>query len=490
MWAHAVRGGDGSPTQSEGDPATHSASVGALKRLPPVITHQMLEKHFRGDERFDADVARLELPGNRYLIFAAQDNLYGGKNEVWKDERARCVWTGSLPPSSATFYNFSPTCTPTGSTSTRALPQGGPVVVYLAGHPVLVEVLTHFKRVPSEFTSAATYYMGVGSRLEDTAVKHYIEHFCPGVAVEEYLRTIPYSPGSSRRQGGSPDGLLLVPQADGTVRRVSMEIKCAAACQNCTCKRRRTELARKLARAVQAQDDDFTALYESYCNASTCGWPVRTSSSGTSRYISRLDGCGRFKLRASDRLTARPEDIYGYLAGNVRPTDLVYCTDDTHKSPHKFFKPYSPTQVMLEMFHQRCTQGRMICFGYNASGPVMNAFGVRFHMQCLVAGVVFMETERRLAAYLGHVANTVGDPARPQLSPGRFSRETAPRRRLPQTLLQAPPERRADDTHERPRLSRRQQQRQGAVRLLLQKEWNNLDPVSQKILGNGWSGFG
>ena len=64
---------------------------------------------------------------------------------------------------------------------------------------VLYECLVQLKHLPSVFGQASKYYMSVGSDLEDTAIKLYVRQYCPeGVAVEEFLRTAPYSAVRSR----------------------------------------------------------------------------------------------------------------------------------------------------------------------------------------------------------------------------------------------------------------------------------------------------
>ena len=109
---------------------------------------------------------------------------------------------------------------------------------------------------------------------------------------------------------------------------ISGEVKCAAACQNTSCKRKRSDMARKLRRKVRQR----VAACEECCDgAAQEHWDAILQEMPHTCYS----------------VTTDAEEV---LDETKRLTDIVYCRDDAHKTPHKEIKAYYVIQMMLEMF--------------------------------------------------------------------------------------------------------------------------------------------
>lgn len=399
----------------DGDAAAAPQAVGAVMTpFVPYVQFDLLARHLlpllhpRRIITLRNNSLVIKFGPGRRLLFASQDGENGQKNADWLDYRLKCVWTGSSP-SSATFYpwkhdmlnhfwvsdwchrrHVSPPPAPVWSTR-------------LEDHGTLVEVLRHFKKLPSHFSEASYYFMSVGTKHEDNAILHYLKHYVrDGFAVEECLRTYPYTPGNDRdKQGGSPDLLLALRDAEGDWKFVSGEVKCTASCQNSACKARRTKLAKAM-RALAQSDPQFQERMGLYAAAKELG----ASTASVLRDI---------KQQVRRRCNARSKSVVGFEPTDRLASDLthvleckkldwvVYCTHDQHKTPHEDCHAYYVVQMQLEMFHQCTAEARMICMGL-ANGGTMNAYGMRFSMPCLAAGAVYMQTERELADYVTQVA--------------------------------------------------------------------------------------
>jgi len=405
-------------------------------------------------------------PG-RTLFFASQDAMFNNvvvkidgvvqKNQDWLDERLKCVWTGSTP-SSATFYSWY-----------------HPVVVWQLNNRVpgcmeyesfetikdlnvLHECLCNFKHLPKTFGQASKYYMSVGSDLEDTAIKLYVQQYCPdGVAVEEFLRTAPYSANNPReKQGGSPDLLLVL--LDKTI---SGEVKCAAACQNASCKKKRSNMARKMRRKLKQR----MAACEECCD-------------------------GNAQEHWDDILLEMPHTCYSVttdaeeaLDETKRLTDIVYCRDDAHKTPHKEIKNYYVIQMMLEMFHQCTLMVVMVCYGI---GVGVNAFRMMFDFTTLAAGALYMQTERELAARAAETARDYGNLKDPAFDEAAYVGAVLADRAF--NMLN-------DRAHQNQELMDRMSWRAclGGAKMKkyprwcpFYREWNGLDDTSKRLLRNAW----
>lgn len=405
-------------------------------------------------------------PG-RTLFFASQDAMFNNavvkvngivqKNQDWLDERLKCVWTGSTP-SSATFYSWY-----------------HPVVAWQLNNRVpgcldyesfervkdlnvLYECLSNFKHLPSVFGQASKYYMSVGSDLEDTAIKLYVRQYCPeGVAVEEFLRTAPYSAANPRqKQGGSPDLMLVL--SDMTI---SGEVKCAAACQNASCKRKRSDMARRLRRKLRQR----VAACEECCDgAAQEHWDAILQEMPHSCYS----------------VTTDAEEA---LDETKRLTDIVYCRDDAHKTPHKEIKAYYVIQMMLEMFHQCTDEVVMICYGI---GVGVNAFRMMFDFTTLAAGALYMQTERELAARAAEIARDHGNLKDPAFDEEAYVGAVLADRTF--NMLN-------DRAHQNQELMGRMSWRAclGGAKMNkyprwcpFYREWNQLDDQSKHLLRNAW----
>lgn len=405
-------------------------------------------------------------PG-RTLFFASQDAMFNNvvvkidgvvqKNQDWLDERLKCVWTGSTP-SSATFYswyhpvvawqlnNRVPGCMEYESFET------------IKDLNVLHECLCNFKHLPKTFGQASKYYMSVGSDLEDTAIKLYVQQYCPdGVAVEEFLRTAPYSTNNPReKQGGSPDLLLVLPN-----KTISGEVKCAAACQNASCKKKRSAMARKMRRKLKQR----MAACEECC-----------------------DGAAQEHWEAI--LREMPHTCYSVatsaeeaLDETKRLTDIVYCRDDAHKTPHKEIKNYYVIQMMLEMFHQCTDEVVMVCYGI---GVGVNAFRMKFDFTTLAAGALYMQTERELAARAAELVRDYGNLKDPAFDEAAY---------VGVVLADTAFNMLNDRAHQNQELMDRMSWRAclGGAKMKkyprwcpFYREWNNLDDTSNWLLRNAW----
>ena len=347
-------------------------------------------------------------PG-RALLFASQDGENGQKNADWLDYRLKCVWTGSSP-SSATFYPWEHDLLNHFYVSEwchrrQVSPPPAPVwSPRLKDHGTLVEVLRHFKKLSSHFSEISKYFMSVGTKHEDNAILHYLNRYVygDGFGVEECLRTSPYTRGNDRdKQGGSPDLLLALRDAEGNWTFVSGEVKCTASCQNSACKARRTKLGKAM-RALAQSDPQFQERMGLYAAAKELGASTASVLRDIKRQVRR-----RCNARSKSPVAFEPTDRLASDLTHVlecKKLDwVVYCTNDQHKTPHKDCHAYYVVQMQLEMFHQCTEEARMICFGL-ANGGTMHAYGMRFSMPCLAAGAVYMQTERELADYVAQVA--------------------------------------------------------------------------------------
>jgi hypothetical protein len=409
----------------------------------------------------------INIGDGRTLFFASQDAMFNNavvkvngivqKNQDWLDERLKCVWTGSTP-SSATFYSWY-----------------HPVVVWQLNNRVsgcydyasfdcikdlnvLDECLSNFKHLPSVFGQASKYYMSVGSDLEDTAIKLYVKQYCPdGVAVEEFLRTAPYSAANpQQKQGGSPDLMLVLPN-----KTISGEVKCAAACQNATCKRKRSDMARRLRRKLKQR---VAACDECCDGAAQEHW----------------DAILQEMPHTSYSVTTDADEV---LDETRRLTDIVYCRDDAHKTPHKEIKAYYVVQMMLEMFHQCTLMVVMICYGIGAG---INAFRMMFDFTTLAAGALYMQTERELAARAAEIAQDYGNLKDPTFDEKAFVAGVLADRTF--NMLN-------DRAHQNQELMGRMSYRACLGGAKMKKyprwcpfyhEWNQLDKASKCLLRNAW----
>lgn len=398
----------------------------------------------------------------RTLFFASQDAMFNNnvvkvngivqKNQDWLDERLKCVWTGSTP-SSATFYRWYHPVVVWQINSIQPGSMEYTAFDKIKEHNVLYECLSNFKHLPSVFGQASKYYMSVGSDLEDTAIKLYVQHYCPeGVAVEEFLRTAPYSAANPKeKQGGSPDLLMVLRD-----RVISGEVKCAAACQNQSCKRKRSALARKLRQMLKDRVDAGCAAEEH--------WEAILSVQPHTPYS----------------ITTCAEEV---LDETKRLTDIVYCTDDDHKTPHKEIKAYYVVQMMLEMFHQCTDEVVMICYGVAAG---VNAFRMLFDFTTLAAGALYMQTEREMAKRAAEIASERGDLKDPQFDERAFVEAVLADR----TFNMA-----NDRAHQNQELMVRMSWRAslGGTKAKsyprwcpFYREWNGLDDTSKWLLRNAW----
>lgn len=409
-------------------------------------------------------------PG-RTLLFASQDAMFDNvvvkidgvvqKNQDWLDGRFMCVWTGSTP-SSVTFYkwhhpvvawqlnNRVPGCMEYESFET------------IKDHNVLHECLCNFKHLPKTFGQASKYYMSVGSDLEDTAIKLYVRQYCPdGVAVEEFLRTAPYSAAYStanpqQKQGGSPDLLLVLPN-----KTISGEVKCAAACQNASCKKKRSNMARKLRRKLKQR---MAACAECCDGNAQEHWEAILREMPHTCYS----------------VTTSAEEA---LDETKRLTDIVYCRDDAHKTPHKEIKNYYVIQMMLEMFHQCTDEVVMVCYGIGAG---VNAFRMMFDFTTLAAGALYMQTERELAARAAELARDCGNLKDPAFDEEAYVGAALADRTF--NMLN-------DRAHQNAELMDRMSWRAclGGAKMKkyprwcpFYREWNKLDDTSKWLLRNAW----
>ena len=468
---------------------------------PVYVTMDDLKRHLAPllkDKTVEINGALLvNIAQGRFLLFESQDIEGGGKNPVWLDWRVRCVWTGSLP-SGSTFYKFShPVATWTANTfamqqypydgAARQLDYQWPTEV--RGHDVLSHALQNFKHTQKSFAQASRYFMSVGTRLEDTAIRYYVRNYVSdGFAVEECLRTVRYSGDDSERmQGGSPDLLLVIKDADGNPKFVSGEVKCAANCGDAACKKRRVALATALRQLLS--DSDFRQLYHQYCENVKQGDPFGGAEGRNLRaQVTRLCNARRRKLvefRRTDRITLNLKE-----ALELGKLDyVVYCTDDTHKVPHAAIKPYYVPQMQLEMYHQCTDEARMICYGKHESGGEMNAFGIYFDMACLVATAVYMQTERELAQYAADAADKFD-------SESKLGDDAFPEQKFMLDLLRRPTFNRMQQRlHQNQELMSRLSHRAclgGSTKDKcdfwnpFSRVWNALDDVAKKVLSRAW----
>ena len=445
----------------------------ALPRQPAYLELKHLQEHLlpllppEKIETLSSGSTLVKIAPGRTLFFASQDAMFNDavvrvngvvqKNQDWLDERLKCVWTGSTP-SSATFYswyhpvvawqlnNRVPGCFEYESFET------------IKDLNVLHECLCNFKHLPKTFGQASKYYMSVGSDLEDTAIKLYVKQYCPdGVAVEEFLRTAPYSETNPQeKQGGSPDLMLVLPN-----KVISGEVKCAAACQNASCKKKRTAMARKLRQKLKQRVE---ACKECCDGAAEEHWEAILREMPHTCYS----------------VTTSAEEA---LDETKRLTDVVYCRDDSHKTPHKEIKNYYVIQMMLEMFHQCTLMVVMICYGI---GVGVNAFRMMFDFTTLAAGALYMQTERELAARAAEIARDCGNLKDPAFDEEAYVGAVLADRTF--NMLN-------DRAHQNQELMDRMSWRAclGGAKMNkyprwcpFYREWNGLDDTSKWLLRNAW----
>lgn len=450
----------------------------------------------------DGTTMFVEIAEGRHMLLESQDARNGEKNPFWLNWRLKCVWTGSLP-SGATFYKWShPVVTwllqqytakqyPFHTSLNDArLSYDWPTE--LQQDSVLFSALQNFKYVGKDFTEASKYFMSVGSRLEDTAIEYYVKNYVPrGFAAEEFLRTVKYARGSEKMQGGSPDlMLLLLDEQGGFLKAVSGEVKCTANCQNTACKARRTSLAKAMRSLLPMPV--FTNLYDSYCAAVEAEGHESALAANLDHTLRQniLQKCNSRKRR--NFVTFELTDRITHVAKEAKELSqlpyVIYCTNDRHKIPHSEIKQYYVPQMQLEMFHQCTNEARMICYGMPTSGGAMNAFGMKFDMQCLACSAVYMQSERELAEYAAKHAE--------KFLPSKLSDENFPQADYLATLKKSP-------TYNRMymRLHRHQEmmnrlswrcclggntKEKTSFFCPFNREWDELDPVSRSVLKQAW----
>ena len=329
------------------------------------------------------------------------------RSSEWFDARRRGVWTGSRPSSGffpryqhwQTFARLH--CAFPGKERIYkelwSKTFGSGERVSLLDNSVLTSAYAVFKvqDEPDSFTRQQN--MAHGTKTEDIALRQFVQKYFPetGVVVEEFLHMAPYNPldkNDKRMQGGSPDGLFLMQQADGSFEKRVVEVKCAAGCQDKDCKARRTKLAKQLR-------EDNGGLHYQYCRLAaktnqqnSPPAPLEAIRARMYAYLEcKIHGFG---FARTDVVTTRIADLQ-----TATDLELIYCTNPWHKPAHKCLKTYYVPQMMGEMFHDGVLEGMYVAHGTEQPGGVVNAFGMNFDPKVWAATALFMETQREFAAY-------------------------------------------------------------------------------------------
>lgn len=208
--------------------------------------------------------------------------------------------------------------------------------------------------------ACSLYNFAAGHKGEDSTILLFLEKYPHTAIADAHLMLSPYSlvPGDTRRQGVSPDGLMIAFYKFKDGRRVpiavSVEIKYRAGCGSSGCKTRRKKLAQEMLR------------------------------------LKKRNAQARLKLAKAD-IVGDVQSLYDAEDGLIRWDNCIICNNPKHKPPHDHPCEYYAGQCQLHMFKQ----GTGVCL--NAYGglrdgrvPIQRGFVMLFHMPSLCAVALAM----------------------------------------------------------------------------------------------------
>ena len=209
--------------------------------------------------------------------------------------------------------------------------------------------------------ACSLYNFAAGHKGEDATILLFLEAYKHTTIADAHLMLSPYSlvPGDTRRQGVSPDGLMIAFYNLEDGRRVpipvSVEIKYRAGCGSSGCKTRRKKLAQEMLR------------------------------------LKKRNAQAPLKLARTD-IVGDVQSLYDAEDGLIRWDNCIICNNHRHKPPHDHPCDYYAGQCQLHMFKQ----GTGVCL--NAYGgtakdgrtPQQRGFVMLFHMPSLCAVALAM----------------------------------------------------------------------------------------------------
>ena len=219
--------------------------------------------------------------------------------------------------------------------------------------------------------ACSLYNFAAGHKGEDETILLFLDKNPHTTIAEAHLMLSPYSldPSDTRRQGVSPDGLMVafynLEDGQRVPITVSVEIKYRAGCGSSGCKTRRKKLAQEMLQ------------------------------------LAKRNKRAPLKLAKTD-IVGDIQCLFDAQDGLARWTDAVICDNPKHKPPHDHPCEYYAGQCQLHMFKQ----GTGVCL--NAYGgmlkdgqtPSQRGFVMVFHMPSICSVALAMHVYVSFKKYL------------------------------------------------------------------------------------------